>query len=231
MNILAIDTSTSACVLGIQTQDSELTRFEQLNRSHSLELLPRIVALLDDAKLDKADLDLLVFGKGPGSFTGLRIAVGVVQGLAFGLDIPVIGVSTLACIAQGRYRLAGSASASHIMVALTARQEELYYGAYDVSSGVAKLVGREAVHLAEEVPTLPKRQWVGVGAGWQFADKINRAAGTEVTDISLEVYPEATDLLVLGNDGYNSGDAVTASEAIPEYLREQVASPATPKKV
>ncbi|MDC6451124.1 tRNA (adenosine(37)-N6)-threonylcarbamoyltransferase complex dimerization subunit type 1 TsaB, partial [Pseudomonadales bacterium] len=99
MNILAIDTSTTACVLGIRTEDTEITRFELIDRSHSLELLPRIVTILADANLDKNDIHLIVFGKGPGSFTGLRIAVGVTQGLAFGLDIPVVGVSTLACIA------------------------------------------------------------------------------------------------------------------------------------
>ena len=104
MNILAIDTSTTACVLGVRTEDTEITRFEQIDRSHSLELLPRIVTILADANLDKNDIHLIVFGKGPGSFTGLRIAVGVTQGLAFGLDIPVVGVSTLACIAQGRFR-------------------------------------------------------------------------------------------------------------------------------
>ena len=138
MNILAIDTSTTACVLGVRTEDTEITRFEQIDRSHSLELLPRIVTILADANLDKNDIHLIVFGKGPGSFTGLRIAVGVTQGLAFGLDIPVVGVSTLACIAQGRFRKSVDGTATHVMVAQTARQEELFYGAYDVQNSFSQ---------------------------------------------------------------------------------------------
>jgi len=230
MNILAIDTSTTACVLGIRCGTSELTRFDQINRSHSLELLPRIVALLKDAELDKSELDLIVFGKGPGSFTGLRIAVGVVQGLAFGLEIPVLGVSTLACMAQGRFRKSDQGvPATHVMVAQIARQEEVFYGAYDVSSGVARLVGTEAVHLVTEIPALPDAPWVGIGSGWQFASKINNTMATQVTDITLEVFPEAEDLLLLGNDGFNQSLAVDAAQAIPEYLREQVATPAKKK--
>lgn len=199
-----------------------------------MELLPRVVALLADAELKKTDLDLLVYGRGPGSFTGLRIAVGVIQGLAFGLGVPVVGVSTLACIAQGRHRksLASSSAnspenspASHIVVAQIARQSELFYGAYEISSGVAQLVGKEAVHLATEVPLLPEAPWVGVGSGWQFADDINTSSHAGVSDITLEAFPEAEDLLFLGAEGFRKGAAVNAEQAIPEYLREQVAIP------
>ncbi len=229
MNILAIDTSTTACVLGIKTHGVEITRFEQIDRSHSLELLPRIVAILADANLDKNDIDLIVFGRGPGSFTGLRIAVDVTQGLAYGLDIPVVGVSTLACIAQGRSRKSLNGTATHVMVAQIARQEELFYGAYDVSGGVAKLVQSEAVYLASEVPALPDGPWVGVGSGWAFADKINASSGAGVSDVLLEAWPEAQDLLMLGEEAFKSGAAVSAAQALPEYLREQVATPAKPK--
>ncbi len=138
----------------------------------------------------------------------------------------MVGVSTLACIAQGRYRRSEGNTATHIMVAQKARQEELFYGAYDVSSGVANLVQSEAVYLADEVPVLPEAPWVGVGSGWQFADKINAASGAGVSDILLEVWPKAEDLLMLGHEAFKSGAAVTAAEAIPEYLREQVATPA-----
>jgi tRNA threonylcarbamoyladenosine biosynthesis protein TsaB len=228
MNILAIDTSTTACVLGLRSRGEEFVRFEHINRTHSLELLPRIVALLADAELQKTELDLLVFGRGPGSFTGLRITVGVVQGLGFGLDIPVVGVSTLACIAQGRHRRSSKsaqAEASHIVVAQIARQEELFYGAYEVREGSVQLVGKEAVHLASEVPELPQAPWVGVGSGWQFADDINASSRAGVSDITLEAFPEAEDLLFLGAEGFSKGAAVKAEQAIPEYLREQVATP------
>ena len=195
-----------------------------------MELLPRVVALLADAELKKTDLDLLVYGRGPGSFTGLRITVGVIQGLAFGLGIPVVGVSTLACIAQGRHRKSLAASpVSHVAVAQIARQNELFYGAYEIGNGVAQLVGKEAVHLASEVPELPVAPWVGVGSGWQFAEEINTSSRAGVSDIMLEAFPEAEDLLFLGAEGFRTGAAVSAEQAIPEYLREQVATPAKPK--
>ena len=104
MNVLAIETSTTACCLGLALGDQTTEQFVQLQRTHSREILPRIAALLADAGVELSALDLLVYGKGPGSFTGLRIATGVVQGLGYGLDIPVVGISTLACCAQGRYR-------------------------------------------------------------------------------------------------------------------------------
>ena len=96
MNILAIDTSSKACVLGIATGEENFTEQKIVDRSHSKIILPSIVDLVARAGLVNHDLDLIVFGQGPGSFTGLRIGVGIVQGLAFGLNIPVVAVSSMA---------------------------------------------------------------------------------------------------------------------------------------
>ena len=142
MNTLVIDTSTEAQVLGLGLGDRIVEKFDIVGRDHSRIILDSIMALLDEEGIDKKQLELIVFGQGPGSFTGLRIAVGVVQGLAYGLGIPVVGVSTLACLAQGQYRLTGAAN---IVVAQSARKEEVFFGSYCISDGIAQLQGVEGV--------------------------------------------------------------------------------------
>ena len=228
MNILAVDTSTRACVLGVRSRESgeggENTWADEvvLDRTHSKEILPRIEALLQSAKVEKSNLDLLVYGQGPGSFTGLRIGVGVVQGLAFGLDIPVVGVSSLACLAQRHLREGGH---RHAIVALTARHTEVYFGAYGESQGFMQLMGKEGVFEAGEIPPQDASQhWIGVGGGWQLADSLRRAAAVEINELYLADYPKALDLLDLGEAGLARGHARPAAQALPEYLREQVAA-------
>ena len=125
MNILAIDTSTKVCVLGVATEQQRYTDEKVVDRSHSKVVLPSIVKLLADAGLKNEDLDLIVFGQGPGSFTGLRIGVGIVQGLAFGLDIPVVAVSSMACLAQSAYR---TNQHEHCLIALTALSAIKFFG-------------------------------------------------------------------------------------------------------
>ncbi|MFT4676350.1 MAG: tRNA threonylcarbamoyladenosine biosynthesis protein TsaB [Candidatus Azotimanducaceae bacterium] len=228
MNILAVDTSTRACVLGVRSDvsgeggENTWTDETVLDRTHSKEILPRIEALLQSAKVDKSELDLLVYGQGPGSFTGLRIGVGVVQGLAYGLGIPVLGVSSLACLAQRHLRQGGH---RHAIVALTARHTEVYFGAYGESQGLMQLLSKEGVFEAEEIPPQDVNQrWIGVGGGWQLADSLRRAAAVEVDQVYLTDYPTAVDLLDLGEAGLAMGHSRPAEQALPEYLREQVAS-------
>jgi len=225
MTILAIDTSSRACVLGLRTADKTWSDETVLDRTHSQEILPRIDALLNSAAVKKSDIDLIVYGQGPGSFTGLRIGVGVVQGLAFGLNKPVIGVSSLACLAQRQLRENG---AQHVIVAMTARHTEVYFGAYGVVDGgldgVLQLQGREGVFEAAEIPAQNAEvEWVGVGGGWQLSELLQQSSGVTVGHISLEEYPHAIDLLDLGEAYAAKGLIKTAPEALPEYLREQVA--------
>jgi tRNA threonylcarbamoyladenosine biosynthesis protein TsaB len=190
-------------------------------RSHSRDILPNIVKLVQEAGAKLSDLDAIVFGKGPGSFTGLRITVGVVQGLGFGLQIPVIPVSTLACLAQGEFRESGSSS---ILVALSARQQEVYFGAYRIEDKIPILIGLEAVVEASDIPVQEYRDWVGVGDGWSLVKQIESAIGTSVSRVNLEVCPKPEDLLDIGLAKLTRGETIAAMEAAPEYLREQVAN-------
>jgi tRNA threonylcarbamoyladenosine biosynthesis protein TsaB len=227
--VLAIDTSTKACVLGLFNAISGETKTatEIVGRTHSEVILPKIIALLEECDLSLEDLDLIVFGKGPGSFTGLRIGVGVVQGLAFGLDIPVVGISSLACLAQEVFRLEKK---QHVIVALTARLQEVYHGTYSESEGYMSLVGMEGVCDASQMPQEDKRiAWVGIGSGWVLQPEIEAGVQVEVSQIYGDTYPNALDLLSLGINAYQQGHFVDALSAQPEYLRETVAD--LPNKV
>ena len=220
MNVLAIETSTTACCLGLRLGDQTTEQFVQLQRTHSREILPRIAALLADTGVELSALDLLVYGKGPGSFTGLRIATGVVQGLGYGLDIPVVGISTLACCAQGRYREFGD---TQIVVAETARADEVFFGAYSVVDGHVQPVLADGMYLASELPALQAGRWVGIGSAWHQRPEMELALHNNMAAIQLEIYPRAPDLLDLGILEWQAGRAMEALQATPEYLREQVA--------
>lgn len=225
MNVLALDTSSRALVVGLQTAEQRLDHFALLDRSHSREILPAITTLLAQAKLELRNLDLIVYGKGPGSFTGLRIAVGVVQGLAWGLDIPVVPVSTLACLAQGEYRVYG---AGKIVVALTARKQEVFFGLYETDRGIVQPASREMVIDVDDVSPINGEGWVGIGSGWALKEKLERSLCVDMQYVRTEVWPRSTDLLDLGLTGFERGEAISANHATPEYLREQVASHSSP---
>ena len=208
MNVLVVDTSTKACVLGLAKKEDFYDSSEMVDRSHSKVVLPKIDELLEESGVDKSELDLVIFGQGPGSFTGLRIGVGVVQGLAFGLNIPVVAVSSMACLAQSVYR---DHQHENCLVALNARNTEVYFGSYSINDGFAALNGTEGVFEASEIPVQNReKSWVGIGNSWQLRAEME--------------YPTARDLFELGLHRYHQGKAVTALEAKPEYLRERVAN-------
>jgi len=222
--VLAIDTSTKACVLGLSDSVSgEIrTATEIVGRTHSEIILPKIMTLLKDCDITLEDVDLIVYGKGPGSFTGLRIGVGVVQGLAFGLDIPVVGISSLACLAQEVFRLENK---SHAIVALSARLQEVYHGSYAEIDGFMSLVGKEGVCEASEMPQEDKElSWVGVGSGWALRSEIESGTQISVDNVFDIPHPNAIDLLSLGINAFQKGLFVDALSAQPEYLRETVAN-------
>lgn len=220
MALLAIDTSSRICVLGVRVGSDTVVDETDLGRTHSQEILPRIEALLDRAEVAKRDIRCVVYGQGPGSFTGLRIGIGVVQGLAYGLNVPVVGISSLACLAH-QYITADDGAA---LVALAARNTEVYFGAYQKTSTDVQLVGHEGVFEAAEIPAQdPVHAWIGVGDGWCHDASLVSASGVEVKEIIIEPKLRAKDLLDLGELALQRGEAKSAAEALPEYLREQVA--------
>ena len=224
--LLAIDTSNGACSCALWLDGDCRQRYEVAPRGHGLLLLPMVESLLEEAGIALAELDALVLGRGPGSFTGLRIATGMVQGLAFAVDRPVVPVSSLAALAQGSYGADGEA-ASRVLTAFDARMGEVYWGAYqrDVDGRVT-LLGDEAVCAPERVELPADSDWVGVGEGWQVHHDVLSAAvvvgGGRVTVMQQPLYPEARHLVELGVVAWRNGVAVPAEQAAPVYLRNKV---------
>lgn len=226
MNLLAIDTSSRVTVLGLQQGDDIHDRTSDAVNSHSREILPAIESLLGDVGIAPAELDGIVFGQGPGSFTGLRIAVGVVQGLCYGLDIPAVPVSSMACLAQAVAREDNQeGNQTRVFVGLTARLEEIYFGSYRFESGIALESAPEGVLDVKDLPDAERDcHWIGVGNAWQLQEKIEAALSVQFDAITEKTTPDVRDLLMLGRHHLAAGHQVDALEASPVYLREEVAS-------
>lgn len=221
MKLLAVDTATDACSVAVSVDGEIIERFALVTREHTRLILPMIEAVLAEAGLKRGDLQGLAFGRGPGSFTGVRIATGVIHGLALGLDLPVVPVSTLAAIAQDYWQTASETTA---YVAVDARIGEIYWGAYQRGAdGFAQLVGAEQVML----PTLAQPAGylgVGLGSGWHvYHDTLQSQLAGHITEVSAEVWPRARAIAALGVHGFALGQAVAVEHAMPVYLRDKVA--------
>ncbi len=227
--ILALDTSTDACSVALATDSGVDALFELAARSHTQRLLPMVDQLLEQNNCSLADLDAIAFGRGPGSFTGLRICLGVVQGLAFARRLPVIPVSTLAAMAAGYFRSEGSARAGAagdqpLLVTLDARMSEVYWGLFQPGQGVApKALSEEQVSTPEEVVRQLRESDVGggiagVGQGWHYPEL--RALAPET--VIQEWYPKAEDVARIALEAHDRGEGLAAHQAQPVYLRDTV---------
>jgi len=222
MKLLAVETATEACSAALSIDGVISERFELAPRHHTKLILPMIDELMREAGLKPTELDALAFGCGPGSFTGIRIATGVIQGLAFGLDLPVVRVSTLAAMAQEFF---DRSEQSLAFTAMDARMEEIFWGVYQRDEqGFAKLIGNEAVIAAELVDCPIESLGVGIGSAWGvYADKlISRLAG-QVSHYESDNLPRAALIARLGGQGFMQGLAVPVELAMPVYLRDKVA--------
>jgi tRNA threonylcarbamoyladenosine biosynthesis protein TsaB len=218
--LLALDTATEACSVAVLHDGKVLSHYEVIPRLHAQKLLPMIKQIMADIGAPLSAIDAIAFGRGPGAFTGVRIAIGVVQGLAFGLDRPVLPVSNLAVLAQGAHRLQGAAQ---VAAAIDARMDEVYWGCYSAVAGEMRLQGEEAV-LAPEAVALPAAaggDWFGAGTGWGYAERL--AVKPQAFDAAA--LPHAQDLLTLARFAWARGEALPADLAQPVYLRDKVATP------
>ncbi|MCL5801964.1 MAG: tRNA (adenosine(37)-N6)-threonylcarbamoyltransferase complex dimerization subunit type 1 TsaB [Gammaproteobacteria bacterium] len=222
MKLLAIDTSTEACSAALLIGTEVREHFKTAPREHAKLILPMVDGLLVEAGLSLSQLDAIAFGRGPGSFTGLRIATGVVQGLAFGADLPVLPVSTLAALAQGAHTDLGL---THVLATLDARMSEVYWGVYQINNaGMMELHGAEQVCAPGEVALPLDGEWLGAGSGWkEYGAALRERCGTLVYTVMPERLPRARDVALLGVAALQRGLAVSAGQAMPVYLRNQVA--------
>ncbi|GAB3526322.1 tRNA (adenosine(37)-N6)-threonylcarbamoyltransferase complex dimerization subunit type 1 TsaB [Photobacterium alginatilyticum] len=220
--ILAVDTATENCSVALMVGNDVISRCEYAPREHTTKILPMVDTVLAEGGLKLNQLDALAFGRGPGSFTGVRIGIGIAQGLAFGADLPMLGVSTLAAMAQGSYRLHQS---EQVLAAIDARMGEIYWGQYQrQADGDWRVVDNELVIRPEgllEQFRAENGPWFTAGTGWEsYAEplaelKVQMEKGTVL-------YPDSQDMVHLAKFALARGEAVDAEHASPVYLRDTV---------
>lgn len=221
LKILAIDTSGDACSAALLLGSELDQRLEIQPRRHGELVLGMMEELLAGAGTGLVQLDALAFGRGPGSFTGVRIAAAVIQGAAFGADLPVVPVSTLAAMAQGHFRTDG---ANRVLAALDARMGELYWGPFQLGDGgLMRSAGEEEVGLPELVGLPADGSWSGVGSGWSaYGDVLRGRLGSRLLSVAPDARCESRDIAILAAAELAAGRTVPAERALPVYLRDRV---------
>lgn len=200
--------------------DGEIDAREVLAGQRNSELLlPLVDGLLAAHALEAADLDGVAFGSGPGSFTGLRIACGVAQGIAFGANVPVVGIGTLLALAQ-------SSQAERVVCCLDARISEIYHAAYEKRAGKWHAVLEPSLCKPDAAPELPAGKWTGCGSGFAaYGAALESRYDGAISRVIPDLVPHAREIASLAADEFKGGRAVAAELAAPLYVRNKVALP------
>lgn len=217
MNILALETSTEYCSVALWRDVVLSGRCELVGRKHSEQLMPMVDAVLQVAGVRLTELAGIAFGAGPGSFTGVRIACGVTQGLALGASLPVMGVCTLLALAEASRK-------DKVIAALDARMGELYHAVYEKREGSWVTVVEPNLCKAETAPLVAGEGWFGVGSGFAAHDEALavRYAG-HLSGVDGTAIPQATAIAALAAPLFAAGQGLDAALATPFYLRDKVA--------
>jgi len=217
MRFIALDSSTEWCSAALSC-DGEIAAIEtRADHSHGELLLPMVERLLAENGVGMHELDGVAFGAGPGAFTGLRIACGLAQGLAFARDLPVIGVSSLEALAE-------SAGAARVVACLDARMHEVYLAAYARGDDRWQTVLDAACLPPAEANAPPGGDWLGAGSGFAVHGAALAARlGAALTQVLPELRPGAYAIARLAAPRFARGEGVDAARALPHYLRDKVA--------
>jgi len=228
VNYLAIDASTEACSVALQINGKVYSRYDLCPQSHSLQLLPMVDAVLKEAGIKLSQCEGLIFGRGPGSFTGVRIGVGVAQGLAFAADLPVIGVSSLQAMAQLAFM---KHQQTKVLAVIDARMGEVYnaYFVLDENNIMQEQLIADKSGEAVTKPELVSDRLVdivtepvyGVGTGWDaYHESLSMLKVNQDTPEIL--FPSAEAMLIIGEAALKRGEGVAAEDAQPVYVRDTV---------
>jgi len=222
MNLLAIDTATEACSAAVLSEDRLYEHYQLAPRAHNRLILPMVSELLAESGVELTELDAIVFGCGPGSFTGVRIAAGVAQGLAFGLGLPVIPISTLAALSLDALDTEGTELS---YACIDARMNEVYWGIYErYGKDSVRLIGCESVIPPGHIEALQGKSGVGVGSGWAaYPELLAEQLGSGLQSIMPDRFPRAAFIAKLGAVALAQGGGFPAEQALPVYLRDNVA--------
>lgn len=216
--ILALETATNACTAALQVGQKQYVRFEITPRQHARKLLPMIQSLLDEANIARTQIEAVAFGSGPGSFMGVRLAVGMAQGLAFGVNCPVIAVSTLQTIAQTAYQ---ATQATNILAGWDARMGEIYWGAYQCDKvGIMQPQIEDQLSAPSQIDILSEIPYIAAGNAWfVYEDSL-----TQITlDQRFDCYPRSQAMLSIAQSKWQKGEMISPDAARPHYCRHHVA--------
>ncbi len=224
MNILALDTATEACSAAVLRGEEVFSRMEVIPRGHAERILGMCDEVLGEAGITRGDLSLVACGRGPGAFTGVRIAVAAAQGICLGLDLRLLGVSDLMILAQG---CLGNSGAEMAACAFDARMGEVYLGIYRRAGDLAELAAEERVCSPEKAGEEIRRlcaghSFIAAGTGFGAYPALARvAAETGAEQIRDSLLPAAADMLPWARS--HAGEAVPPEDLVPLYLRNDVA--------
>ncbi len=228
MKILAVDTATEACSAALLIDGDTQERYQLAPREHTKLILPMIDSLMAEAQINTQDLDALAFGRGPGSFTGVRIATGIIQGIAFAADLPVAPISTLAAIAQDCIE---NTTQNIIFTAVDARMNEIYWAVYHRNpDDFVELSGKESVTPVQAIEYSSPKGF-GIGSAWKIHETaMKNQLSNSLVDYDANYLPRASTIAKLGARAFTLGKTVPVEQAMPVYLRNKVAEKESERK-
>jgi tRNA threonylcarbamoyladenosine biosynthesis protein TsaB len=223
MRILALDTATQACSAALLTDGTTITRELLTERGHAEHILAMVDAVLAQAGIALAEVDALAFGRGPGAFTGVRLAASVAQGLAFAARLPVVPISDLSALAQRALDREGALD--HVLACQDARMREVYWACFDRGAdGLVTLIGAEQVSGVDGIE-LPG-SWHGrigaAGQGFRAYPELRISPKWSFASIQDELLPRALEIAQLAWPEALSGRTLAAQDALPVYVRNNV---------
>lgn len=217
VNLVALETSTEYCSLAVSRGAQVFERSFHAGQRHSELALPALRELLQQAALDMQSIDGIAYGAGPGSFTGLRIACGMAQGLALARNLPVAGIGTLLALAE-------NCGAGKVIACLDARMGEVYHAAYRNSGGNWIEMHAPALYQPDSVPPVEGSDWIGCGSGFRVhGAALARCYDGAISRTDADATPNAAAMLRLATRIFAAGQGVDAAAAVPLYVRDKVA--------
>lgn len=222
MKILAIETATEACSAALLCDDDVVERYEVAPRKHNELILPMCESVLAECSISLKQLDAIAFGCGPGAFTGVRIAAGVTQGIAYAHDLPVALVSTLANLAQ--QAMVADVGRECVLPAIDARMNEIYWAIYKrADDDLVELAGQEYVQSPDNLELSAEKISYGLGSGWKtYQSVLQHKTQLQEENVDIAALPRARFTALLGKEKFIRQQTVDVADALPVYLRDNV---------
>lgn len=227
MRLLALDTATPSCSAALLIDGRLIVREQLIERGHAEHILPMVDEVLAEGGVALSALSAVAFGRGPGAFTGVRLAASVTQGLAFGAGLAVVPVSDLRALAQRA--LEADPALDRVLVCTDARMREVYWGCFERRDGLAQAVGDE--HVSDPVAVALPAAWFrlgGAGSGFSAYPQLRSRLGAALDSVQAELLPRAREIALLAAPEVAAGRVFPPEQALPVYLRDEVVSAPRP---